>query len=183
MSWSAWTERTRHAAPSCAFALVLILKAAAPAHAATDGCADLDWPLDSEQTAFAAPSIATVESGATIDAKAAAAFELALAPEGSVTLPVTPGGRSKAEGSQLFAGYVTVAGGAGPTIVQVTLADDGWIEVVQNGKALDSTAHTGSKSCPGVRKSVHFDVVAGSFAIQVSGVPRDRIKISVRPAQ
>lgn len=183
MSWSASIERMRRTAAACALAFAAVLYAAAPARAAADGCADLDWPLDTEQAAFSAASIPAVASGATLEPQAAAAFELTLAREGSVDLPVAPSGRSKAEGRELYAGFVTVAGGAGPLIVQVTLADDGWIEVVQGGKALDATAHTGSKNCPGIRKSVHFDVTAGSFAVQVSGVPRDRIKISVRPAE
>ena len=183
MSWSASIERTRWAAATCVLALATVVSAAAPAYAAADGCAALDWPLDAEQAAFSAADIASVASGTTLEPEAATAFELKLAREGSVALPVPPTGRSKAQGSELYAGFVNVSGGAGPLIVQVTLADDGWIEVVQGGKALAATAHTGSKNCPGIRKSVHFDVTAGSFAVQVSGVPRDRIRISVRPAE
>lgn len=180
MSWSRSNSRLVAAAAAVIAADVAL---AAPASANAQGaadCAGLDWPLEWEQTAFAAAKLASVASGASLKSAAAEAFVLELLPENSAKLAAAPSGKSKAAGPDLYAGFVTVEGGAGPVGVQVTTSEEGWIDVIQDGKTLPSTAHTGSKNCPGVRKSVHFDVTAGSFAVQVVGVPRHSVKVSVR---
>ena len=68
-------------------------------------------------------------------------------------------------------------------VYQVTLSGEGWIDLVQNGAALDSADHSGAKNCPGLRKSVRFNVGAAPVALQVSGVPGDSIKVAIRPVE
>ena len=65
----------------------------------------------------------------------------------------------------------------------MTLSGEGWIDLAQNGTALDSTDHTGAKNCPGLRKSVRFDVGAAPLALQISGAPADTIKVAIRPVE
>jgi hypothetical protein len=148
-----------------------------------EGCADLDWPVDTELALFAKADLAEVATGSALEAGKAEGFVLKLVPAASAQLPVAPAGKSKAEGSSLYAGFVTVEGGAGGGGVQVTLAEDGWIDVIQGGRPLVSTTHTGSKNCPGARKSVQFDVTAGPFVVQISGAPQASIKVSIRPVE
>ena len=57
----------------------------------------------------------------------------------------------------------------------MTLSSEGWIDVVQNGAAIRSDAHTGAKGCPDVRKSVRFPVGSFPIVLQLSGVPVDLI--------
>ena len=68
-----------------------------------------------------------------------------------------------------------------PGAYQVTLSGEGWIDLVQNSAALDSTDHSGAKNCPGLRKSVRFKVGAAPVTLQISGSPTNSIKIATRP--
>lgn len=70
---------------------------------------------------------------------------------------------------------------AGP--YQITATAEGWIDVVQDGKALASTAHSGRRDCPDVRKSVRFDLQTGAVTIQVSGVDSKLIKLAILPVE
>ena len=180
MSWSRSNSRFVAAA---AVVISAGLALAAPASAIAQGAADLRRARLAPRAGAESVrrlKLASVASGASLKPAAAEAFVLELFPENSAKLAAAPSGKSTADGPDLYAGFVTVEGGAGPVGVQVTTSEEGWIDVIQDGKTLPSTAHTGSKNCPGVRKSVHFDVTAGSFAVQVAGVPQGSIKISVR---
>lgn len=68
-------------------------------------------------------------------------------------------------------------------VYQVALSGEGWIDLVQNGAALDSADHSGAKTCPGLRKSVRFNVGAAPVALQVSGAPTDSIKVAIRAVE
>jgi hypothetical protein len=65
---------------------------------------------------------------------------------------------------------------------QVTASAEAWIDVIQDGKSLASTAHSGRPHCPDVRKSVRFDLQTGAVTIQVSGVDSKLIKLAILPA-
>jgi hypothetical protein len=66
---------------------------------------------------------------------------------------------------------------------QVTTSAEGWIDAVQNGKAVGAAAHTGRRDCADVRKSVRFDLQPGAVTLQLSGVDSKSIKVAVLPAQ
>jgi hypothetical protein len=146
------------------------------------GCDAFKWPLASERAAFESPKLEAVESGAARGPLKEQAFALKLAPEASVVFAVAPGGKSHAEG-RLYAGTVSFDAPEKPGSYQVTLANEGWIDVVQGGASLQSTDHTGAKDCPGLRKSVRFSIGASPLVLQVSGVPVDTIKVAIRPAE
>ena len=107
---------------------------------------------------------------------------LKLKPQASVTYPIAPSGKSKADAKEEFGGVLTFDGVAKPGVYQVTLSSRGWIDVVQGGAALSTVGHTGMKDCDAIRKSVRFEIGSGPFAVQLSGVPQDTIKIAVRAA-
>ena len=52
---------------------------------------------------------------------------------------------------------------------RIALSEAAWIDVVRDGKAIDSTAHTHGPKCSGVRKMVDFKLTPGTYAIQLSG--------------
>jgi len=54
---------------------------------------------------------------------------------------------------------------------------------VQNGAELDSADHSGAKNCPGLRKSVRFNVGAAPVALQISGAPADSVRVAIRPVE
>ncbi len=66
---------------------------------------------------------------------------------------------------------------------QITASAEGWIDVIQHGKALTSTAHSGRRDCLDVRKSVRFDLHSGAVTIQVSGVESKLIKLAILPVE
>ena len=72
---------------------------------------------------------------------------------------------------------------ARPGIYQITLSDDAWIDVIQNGRFARSVGSTGRSDCPGLRKSLRLDLDAAPFALQVSGVSPDAIVVAISPVQ
>jgi hypothetical protein len=72
---------------------------------------------------------------------------------------------------------------AKPGIYQITLSDDAWIDVIQNGRYARSVGSTGRSDCPGVRKSVRLDLDASPVVLQVSGVTPETIAITIGPVQ
>ncbi len=64
---------------------------------------------------------------------------------------------------------------------RVTLAAPAWIDVIQNGHALQSTAFSGASGCAGVAKSVKFDLAAAPFTVELSGTTAHAITFVVTP--
>ncbi len=89
----------------------------------------------------------------------------------------------KPKNDNSFGGVLTFASPSKPGVYQVTLSSEAWIDVIQNGKSLKSTAHSGKHDCPGVRKSVRFELQAAPVTVQLSDVPSDTIKIAILPAE
>ncbi|HMK91134.1 MAG TPA: hypothetical protein VK446_16065 [Methylocystis sp.] len=150
----------------------------APAQAPPD-CQSFDWPLEREGAWFAAPNLPTIESGGQASTNGAVAIRLR--PNDEVGFATPPERAPKAPGS--FGAKLDVAAPAKPGLYQITLSDDAWIDVVQGGARLKSAAFTGRKACPGLRKSVRFELKGTPFTIQVSGAATDRLKLAVGPVE
>jgi len=144
-------------------------------------CDQFAWPLAQERAWFAAADIAVLQSGSTAPAFPDKALVLDLRPTDSVAFPLPPGGKAKAPNT--FGGAISFAGIPTAGLYQVTLSDEGWIDVIQDGRALHAEAHTGKRDCPGVRKSVRFHLSAAPTVIQLSGVAAATIRIAIRPAE
>jgi hypothetical protein len=147
------------------------------------GCGAFEWPLDKELGWMADQNAKAASSGDKLAEPPASAIALKLAPLASVTFAVAPGGKPKGDAKEAFGGIVTFDGVPKPGTYQVTLSSVGWIDVVQNGAALPAAGHTGMKDCAAIRKSVRFEIGSGPFSLQLSGIPRDTIKIAVRAAE
>jgi hypothetical protein len=160
---------------ACAGALALGVCGVA-AHAEGTGCAAFAWPIDADKAALAAASVAGVESGSALGALKPQAFVLKLQPVSSVKFTVAPGGK-KAPADN--GGLVTFEAPETPGTYQVTLSDGGWIDLVQNGASLGSSAHSGATGCDGVRKSVRFAIANAPVVLQLSGVKGEAIKIAI----
>lgn len=144
--------------------------------AQTDGCALFDWPVAIEREWFASPDLPSYVSGSSLPAFPQQGFTLALASAQEVTFPVAP--EKPAESG--WSGFVLLPQSGSPGMYQITLSDNGWIDVVQGGARLASRAHTGRKDCAALRKSVRFELASGPVTIQISGVPGKTLKIAVR---
>ena len=160
----------------------LVAGAAPSAAAPAVGCEGFLWPLATEIAWMKATDSETVATGASLPAPPNdKAVALGLKPAAEVTLPATPTKTPKPGDDKTFAGVVTFEN-IPQGHYQVTLSAHAWIDVVQNGKALEATGHTGSSDCQFVRKSVRFEVADGPVAVQIYGSAATSMKFTIRPA-
>jgi hypothetical protein len=153
-----------------------------PQKGMSGGCESFKWPLDKERAAFDEATLEKVASGAARGVLKEQAFALTLLPAADVAYTLPPKKKKGAAGVW-HGGMLAFAAPDKPGVYQVTLSGEGWVDLVQNGAALDSADHSGAKNCPGLRKSVRFIVGAAPVALQVSGVPGDSIKLAIRPVE
>ena len=162
-----------------AAAALLIFTAAIGAAKADDasGCEKFKWSIARERAWFAA-SPKPVAVGADISA-GDSGYAVALGPGAAAVFPVSPERPPKAG---TFGGVVkTNIGKAG--LYQITLSDEAWVDVVQNGARVKSSDFSGQKACPGVRKSVRFDLAAGPATVQISNSESAKINLAIAPAE
>ncbi len=147
-----------------------------PAYA-DDGCDKFGWSMVRERAWFAATNKAAVAAGATLAPIPNGAFVLQLQPDPNAAFAMPPGRKPKAE--HWFGGIVRLPAVARPGIYQVTLSDEAWIDVIQDGRYARSIGSTGRSDCPGLRKSVRFELNASPFVVQLSGVTTEMIAVAV----
>jgi hypothetical protein len=159
----------RHAA----FLVLAFSLAAAPA-LADPACTKFNWPVDHELALLRAPQPDTA-SGTAISASLPLALTLKLA-----TGATLPSPSDKPSDPAKFAGLVTLgAPMAGDYLV--SLSGEAWIDVIQDGKPVASTQHSGDPNCPDLRKSVRFTFSGKPVTLQISNAPSDHILIAVTP--
>jgi hypothetical protein len=161
---------------------VLLVALATPALADEPrGCDKFKWPLETERAALTSHEKLAPQAGAELDRTSPVAIAVALAPLKDAKLAIAPERAPKnADG---FAGALSFAAAADAGKYKVTLSDAGWIDVIQNEHALKPTAFTGALDCPGVRKSVEFELGAEPFVLQLSDVAAPTISVVLTPSQ
>ena len=102
---------------------------------------------------------------------------VALLPLVDAKLPIAPERPPKSQNT--FGGYIQIAAPAKADTYRITLSSPGWIDVVQDGHRVRSTAATGATGCEGVRKSVKFELGASPFTVQLSGVGANTIGLVI----
>lgn len=145
----------------------------------TGGCQSFAWPVTTELQWLKAAESESVTSGSTLKEPPAKAIALGLLPMDKVAFPVASTSRRKNTDSR-YGGFVTFDSVGEPGIYQVSLPMAGWVDVVQDGKAIKSAAHTGKMDCDGVRKSVRFSIGPGPVTVEISGIPKDSVKFAIR---
>ena len=151
--------------------LFAILASPSLAMATDTGCDAFKWPVAREQALFAAAPAA--QSGAALEVGAAA--DLALVPVDTIDFAVPP---ERAPAAGTFGATASLAVPPEGEL-QISLSDEGWIDVVQDGRAAKSVAFSGVKTCPGIRKSVRFKLTPGAATIQLSGAKNPELKLAV----
>jgi hypothetical protein len=171
------------AARSCALSAFLVAALLAPAFATAQEqkqdppeCREFSWSLAREQAWFAAQDLPTIESGANV---ASGAFLVKLRPMADVAYAQPPERQPRTPAA--YGAAIKLAAPAKPGLYQVTQSDDAWVDVVQGGARLKSAAHTGKKGCPGLRKSLRFEIKAESLIVQISGAATDRLGLALAP--
>ena len=183
-----WLRSTKSRGVALAIALTLLAPVAraqdaapkdAPEKGMSGGCESFKWPLDKERAAFDAPGLDRTASGAARGPLTEQAFALTLVPAKDVVFTIPPA-KKKNDG---FGGLVAFAAPEKPGVYQVTLSGEGWIDLVQEGKAVRTSDHSGSKNCPGLRKSVRFMLGAAPVVLQISNAVADTINVGIRPVE
>lgn len=142
------------------------------------GCDKFNWPVERERAALSAPDLPRLATGAEMPVARPTAVALALHPLDSAKLPKPS---ERVQKLETFAGFVRFTPPAAG-IYTVTLSDYAWVDGIQNDTYLKPTGSSGVRGCEGVRKSLKFEFSASAVILQVSGVPKDEIRIAVMPA-
>ncbi len=163
--------------------ILLILLCGTPLSAQAQdgaGCAKFKWSIARERTAFGLPGLPVVASGEALPGVLAAS-KLKLQPQSAVVFVHPPGRKPKADPA--YAALTSIPPIAVTGTYQVTLSEEAWIDVFQEGKEVRSSGFSGQPDCPGVRKSVKFALLPGPATIQISGVSTDSVNIEVLPIE
>jgi hypothetical protein len=158
-------------------AAALLIALLAPTSAAEDDCDKFAWPLAQQRILFAAAEKPTIKAGETLAAIPSNAFILRLQPGADAVFAMPPERKPRSE--RWFGGVIRFPAVDKPGIDQVTLSDEAWIDIVQDGRYARSVGSTGRSDCPGLRKSVRLDLGASPFVVQVSGVTSDSITVAI----
>jgi hypothetical protein len=161
--------------------IALVLLALPGPAAADDGCEKFAWSLARERAAFAAADKTMIAAGETLAALPAGALVIRLQPGAQAAFDMPPERKPRTE--LWHGGMVRLPALPKPGIYQITLSEDAWIDVIQDGRYARSVGSTGRGDCPGVRKSVRLDLDATPVVLQVSGVATDAIAVTIGPVQ
>ncbi len=149
---------------------LLVLAMVAAATPALADCDHFKWRVARERALFAGlPAV-----GAS--AQVGVAYNLALAKDPSSPLPSE---RAAQPGRH---GVAVNVSGVKAGLYQITLSQEGWIDVAQNGAAVKSSAFSGQHDCPGVRKTVRFQLGAGAMTVQISDAAEENVNLVILPA-
>lgn len=162
-------------------AVLALIAAFGPAAAADDGCEKFAWSIARQRDAFAASEKTTVSSGETLNALPAGALVIRLQPGAQASFAMPPERKPRTE--PWHGGMVRLPALPRPGIYQITLSDDAWIDVIQNGRYARAVGSTGRSDCPGVRKSVRLDLDASPVVLQISGVAPDAIAVTINAVE
>jgi hypothetical protein len=152
---------------------VLVLLATSGAAIADDGCGKFAWPVARDRAALRAPNLPMVPSGSAIDSKRA--FRLGLLPAEQANYAMPPERKPRIEDWR--GGVVHLAAPPRAGVYQLTLSQDAWVDMLQAGRYARSVGSSGRSDCPGLRKSVRFELTAAPIVVQISGVTADTISL------
>ena len=162
-----------------AICIVAAAFASSPA-SADDGCGRFAWSVMQEREALTAPTIPVLPSGSLIDPAQVRAFKLGLREPADANFVMPPERKPRIE--TWSGGVVHFPASLRAGVYQLTLSDEAWVDVIQDGRYARSVGSSGRSDCPGVRKSVRFELGAQPFVIQISGATVDSISLVFGPA-
>ncbi|MFT3987339.1 hypothetical protein [Aestuariivirga sp.] len=159
---------------------VFLLALGSRALAAGEGCAAFKWPLAQESQWFTAANIPAVETGASFTELPASALAVTLVDGAKAGFVLPPERKPKDVAPN---GAVLQFNLPEAAAYQITLSEEAWLDVVQNGAFKPSADFSGAKGCPNLRKSVRFALDAGPATVQISGASATHVLVAVRKAE
>jgi len=152
-------------------ACVLAVLAAGPAAAQEQGCRQFSWSVGREVDLFDEP-LPVVQSALSLPKEGV--FALLLKPVADVIYVVAPE-RGRDSG---YGGFITLENVPAGRY-QIALSEKAWVDAVQHDKRLTPLQVGTASNCPGVRRSVDFEVKGEPLTVQISGAEVQRLKIAV----
>ncbi|UVO52031.1 homogentisate 1,2-dioxygenase [Sphingomonas sp. SUN019] len=148
-------------------ALLPITAAVAQEPAAEASCANVRVALPAEFSGWSEqiPVSAGVKPGDGATVSVGKAANVSLHPAKHLALSPAPEKAAAVDsnGGTLAVSIVTAG------TYRLALGGAAWVDLVQDGKAVASSAHDHGPKCTGVRKMVDFKLTPGTYAIQLSG--------------
>jgi hypothetical protein len=164
--------------PRIAVIAILAVAVAAPALAQEPvGCDAFKWPLDKERATLNGTDLPKLASGERAAWPIPFGTIVTLTPFAEARLPTAPERAPKSPDS--FAGFIQAPAPRHAGSYKITVSAEGWIDVVQDGHALKSTAFSGATGCEGLRKSVKFYLATRPFTVELSGVASNEIRLAI----
>ena len=158
--------------------------AAGSAIAQEDPCAKFSWNIGHERALFATAPESLV---AGRDAKSTPLlapdrlYELQLASQDQVALLLPPGRKTITDGG--FAGMARLRVQQ-PGTYRISVDQPSWIDVVADGKMIDSTDFQGRPGCLAPHKIVQYSWPAGQeLVLQLSSAASPRVRVAITPVQ
>ena len=102
---------------------------------------------------------------------------MSLVPLADAKLPMAPERTPKSNES--FAGFIQSPAPTKAATYKITLSSEGWIDVVQDGRRVQSITSTGVRGCAGVRKSVKFELAASPFTVELSDIEANSVGLVI----
>jgi hypothetical protein len=144
-------------------------------------CDRFGWPLTREREWFEQQGMPEISSGAKREQIPTRAFVLSLESDSNASYVMPPERKSRSENG--YGGAVTFETVPRAGLYQITLSEDGLVDVIQNGHFLKKKASNMRRDCPGIRRSLRVDLAAGALSLQFGGVEQPMITIAVAPAE
>ena len=146
---------------------------------ASAGCSRFPWSVAAERQWFRDTDLARRTSGARLR-KIDRAVELALEPTRQTDFFLPP---ERPPSPESYSGVVTFFGVPRPGLYQVTVSDDVWIDVFENGARMKLVAQMRAENCPGIVRSARFDLAPGDLVlVELTGASKKSIKVAFAEA-
>lgn len=142
-------------------------------------CERYAFPVQREIEWFEQISL-KLDSGAKRPALPERAFTLALEADGTASLVMPPERKSRQDNG--YAGAVSFDTVPGAGLYQISLSEDGLIDVIQDGKYLRKIGSTTRRDCSGVRRVLRVELAAGPVTLQLGGVEYPNVNVAIAPA-
>src|ERR1700733_5192976 len=164
-------------------AMLLLGLAAGSSAAQEDPCAKFSWNIERERALFAsAPEAVTAGRDAATTPLLAPArlYQVQLAPQDHVALALPPGKPPKADGT--YAGMARLPLQQ-PGTYRISVDQSLWIDVVADGKMLDSADFQGRSGCMTPHKIVQYALPAArDLVLQLSGAANAGARVTITQA-
>jgi hypothetical protein len=157
--------------------------AATIASAQDDPCGRFSWNVDKERALFAtAPqAIAAGHDAASAPRlEPNRLYQLQLGAADQVTLALPPGKKPASEGSYAGLAHLSLQQ---PGSYRVSVDQSLWIDIVADGKMIDSADFQGRAGCLAPHKIVQYSLPAGrELLLQLSGAPNAGVRLTITAA-